>query len=128
MTLNTNDLKPKTWYTINNKLSYVSNITKDYISIIEYDNNELRYRDLLSSEKLSIQAVEIPMFDVGDYVLIINIPDSIFGSRHISARMKHLKNKVLEIVEIDEFMHNYIVEDNGLNYAITPFDLFKIEL
>lgn len=124
----TSDLKPKTWYTINNKLSYVSNTTITDIFTIEYHNNELRHVDFLPTEDLSIQIVDVPTFSVGDYVIITNIPNKIFGSIHIPAKMQHLKNKVCEIVEIDNFVASYIIEYDDYKYAFTPFDLIKIEL
>ena len=128
MTVKTCDLKPKTWYKINDKLSYVSNITNNDIFTVEYHNNELRHVDFLSTDDLSIQTVDIPIFSVGDQVLITNIPDKIFGSVHIPAKMQHLKNKICEIIEIDDFIMHCIIEYDKYKYAFTPFDIMKIEL
>ena len=126
--MKTSDLKPKTWYLINDKLSYVANTTITDIFTIEYHNNELLHVDFLPTDVLSIQMVEVPTFSVGDRVLITNIPDKIFGSIHIPAKMKHLKNKICKIVEIDNFVASYIIEYDYYKYAFTPFDLTKIEL
>ena len=128
ITMKTSDLKPKNWYLINDKLSYVANTTITDIFTIEYHNNELLHVDFLPTDILSIQMVDVPTFSVGDRVLITNIPDKIFGSIHIPAKMKHLKDKICKIVEIDNFVASYIIEYDNYKYAFTPFDLIKIEL